>query len=290
MEIVVGTKKWSTWSMRPWLALRRSGLAFSETLVELREENGVSEAAIRVHSPSGLVPVLKDGDLTIWDSLAICEHLAGLSPGLWPSDPARLALGRSAAAEMHSGFASLRGECPMDLTAKPASTPISEATQKDVRRIVSVWNELLGRFGGTVPGRRLVDRRRLLHAGGDPLAHLWDPAQRLRRRRPGGRIRPAAAADAGVPGVGGGGAGMKRLAGLLRAVNVGGRKVLMADLKRVAADAGFDAPATLLASGNLLFGATLPPAEAGGSWRRRSSRRSGSPPTCWCATGPSWRR
>jgi glutathione S-transferase len=148
MEIVVGTKKWSTWSMRPWLVLRRSGLPFTETLVELREENGVSEAAIRVHSPSGLVPVLKDGDLTIWDSLAICEYLAGLSPGLWPRDPAKLALGRAAAAEMHAGFPSLRGECPMDLTAEPKAAPISEATQKDVRRIVSLWSELLDRFGG----------------------------------------------------------------------------------------------------------------------------------------------
>jgi len=148
MEIVVGTKKWSTWSMRPWLVLRRSGLPFTETLVELREENGVSEAAIRVHSPSGLVPVLKDADVTIWDSLAICEYLAERAPALWPQDPVGRALGRAAAAEMHSGFPSLRGECPMDLTAAPTAVTLSEATQKDIRRIISVWNELLGRFGG----------------------------------------------------------------------------------------------------------------------------------------------
>ena len=148
MEIVVGTKKWSTWSMRPWLVIRRSGLAFTETLVELREENGVSEAAIRVHSPSGLVPVLKDGDLTIWDSLAICEYLAERAPGLWPRDPAARALGRAAAAEMHSGFAALRSECPMALEAAPKAAAISAAAQKDVRRIVTVWGELLARFGG----------------------------------------------------------------------------------------------------------------------------------------------
>ena len=148
MKIVIGTRKWSTWSMRPWLVLRRAGLPFTETLVELREQNGVSEAAIRVHSPSGLVPVLKDGDLTIWDSLAIAEYLAGLTPGLWPIEPVRRALARSAAAEMHAGFGALRGECPMDLTAPPKETPLSEATQKDVRRIVAVWSELLGRFGG----------------------------------------------------------------------------------------------------------------------------------------------
>ncbi|WP_293677377.1 glutathione S-transferase family protein [uncultured Phenylobacterium sp.] len=148
MDIVIGTKAWSTWSLRAWLVMKRSGLPFTETLVELRQENDVSGAAIRAHSPSGLVPALKDGDLAVWDSLAICEYLAGLSPGLWPLEPERRALARSAAAEMHSGFASLRGECPMDLRAEPKPTPLSEATQKDVRRIVAVWSELLGRFGG----------------------------------------------------------------------------------------------------------------------------------------------
>ena len=148
MEIVIGTKKWSTWSLRPWLVMRRAGLPFDETLVELREENGVSEAAIRVHSPSGLVPVLKDGGLVIWDSLAIAEYLAGLTPGLWPVEPVQRALARSAAAEMHAGFGALRAECPMDLTATPTRKALSEATQKDVRRIVAVWSELLDRFGG----------------------------------------------------------------------------------------------------------------------------------------------
>lgn len=148
MELVIGTKRWSTWSLRPWLALKRSGLAFTENLVELRQENNVSEAQIRVHSPSGLVPVLKDGGLTIWDSLAICEYLAEKAPGLWPADPEARALARASTAEMHSGFASLRGECPMALEAEPKPTELSPATQKDIRRIVAVWNELLGRFGG----------------------------------------------------------------------------------------------------------------------------------------------
>lgn len=148
MELVIGTKRWSTWSLRPWLVLKRSGLAFSETLVELRQENNASEAEIRVHSPSGLVPVLKDGGLTIWDSLAICEYVAEKAPGLWPADSVARALARAATAEMHSGFASLRGECPMALEAEPKPTELSPATQKDIRRIVTVWNELLGRFGG----------------------------------------------------------------------------------------------------------------------------------------------
>ncbi|WP_029915480.1 glutathione S-transferase family protein [Caulobacter sp. UNC358MFTsu5.1] len=149
MEIVVGTKKWSSWSLRPWLALKRTGAAFKETVVELRQV-GTSEVEIAKHSPSHLVPVLKDGDLTVWDSLAICEYLAEKFPAanLWPQDPALRALGRSAAAEMHSGFSSLRGECPMALEATPGVVAISEATQKDVRKIVERWNQLLKRSGG----------------------------------------------------------------------------------------------------------------------------------------------
>jgi glutathione S-transferase len=147
MEIVVGTKKWSTWSLRPWLVLKRSGLPFTETLVPLRED-GVTSEAIAPHSPSGLVPVLKDEGLIVWDSLAICEYLAEKQPGLWPKDPAARARARAAAAEMHSGFSSLRGECPMDLTAEPRVVELSEATHKDIRRIVALWSDLLGRHGG----------------------------------------------------------------------------------------------------------------------------------------------
>jgi len=148
MELVIGTKRWSTWSMRPWLALRHTGTAFRETLIELRQA-GVSAAEIGKHSPSRLVPVLKDGDLVIWDSLAICEYLAEAFPeaGLWPRDSALRALGRAAAAEMHSGFSSLRGECPMELETRKV-VDISPATQADVRKIVERWNQLLKRSGG----------------------------------------------------------------------------------------------------------------------------------------------
>jgi glutathione S-transferase len=149
MEIVIGTKSWSSWSLRPWLALKRTGHPFKETLVTLRQGDA-SDAEIARHSPSHLVPVLKDGDLVIWDSLAICEYLAETFPDarLWPTDPGLRALGRSAAAEMHSGFSSLRGECPMVLEEAPRHMAISEATQKDVRKIVARWNQLLKRSGG----------------------------------------------------------------------------------------------------------------------------------------------
>src|SRR5258705_11544980 len=105
MELVIGTKAWSTWSMRPWLALKKTGAPFTETLIPLRQENGLTEAAIKPHSASGLVPALKDGELTICDSLAICEDLAERFPdaGLWPKEPAIRALTRAAAHAMHAG-------------------------------------------------------------------------------------------------------------------------------------------------------------------------------------------
>lgn len=148
MELVIGTKRWSTWSMRPWLALKKSGIAFTETLVELRQANNVSADRIRAHSPSGLVPVLKDGDLVVWDSLAICEYLAEHAPGLWPADAAARALARAAAAEMHSGFQSLRGECPMAIDEPVREAELSAATGDNLRRLVALWGGMLERFGG----------------------------------------------------------------------------------------------------------------------------------------------
>ncbi len=96
-----------------------------------------------------MVPALKDGDLVVWDSLAICEYLADRLPEarLWPADLVTRTLGRCAVAEMHSGFHSLRGECPMDLSLR-VTVDVSEATAKDIQRIVLLWNDLLSRFGG----------------------------------------------------------------------------------------------------------------------------------------------
>lgn len=146
MELVIGTKRWSTWSMRPWLALKHTGAPFTETLIQLREVE-TSTAEIRKHSPSGLVPALKDAGVVIVDSLAICEYLAERFPQLWPADPIDRALARSAASEMHSGFGALRRECPMDLGLR-ASQPMSPEVEKDVRRIVQLWLGLLDRSGG----------------------------------------------------------------------------------------------------------------------------------------------
>lgn len=150
MEIIIGTRKWSSWSLRAWLPLKRAGVPFTETVIQLREV-GTSDAA-GAHSPSGLVPALKDGDLLLWDSLAICEYLNETLPEarLWPADPVKRALGRAAAAEMHSGFASLRGECPMDLDLR-IDADLTEATAKNIRRIVELWTDLRGRFGKDGP-------------------------------------------------------------------------------------------------------------------------------------------
>jgi glutathione S-transferase len=153
MEIVIGTKKWSSWSLRPWLVLKRLGQPFTETLVALRELD-TTEATIRASgSPSGLVPILKDDEVTVWDSLAICEYLADRFPeaNLWPADVTDRALARAAAAEMHAGFHSLRGECAMDLSAEPRAVTLSEATHKDIRRIVELWSDLRERFAGRGP-------------------------------------------------------------------------------------------------------------------------------------------
>jgi glutathione S-transferase len=147
MELIIGTKKWSSWSLRAWLPLARTGVPFTETVVELYPER--RQPDILRHSPTGYVPALDDDGLLISDSLAICEYLAERFPAalLSPSDTAARALGRSAAAEMHSGFAALRKQCPMDLT-RSTSLQLSPETESDVRRIVELWRGLLERFGG----------------------------------------------------------------------------------------------------------------------------------------------
>ncbi len=150
MELVIGDKNYSSWSMRPWLALKRAGAEFTETVVRLNKPE--TPAALALASPSGLVPVLKDEGLTVWDSLAISEYAAERYPQarLWPEDPVKRALARCAASEMHSGFRSLRGECPMDLARREHKT-LTPITQTDVRRVVGLWTELRRRFEGEGP-------------------------------------------------------------------------------------------------------------------------------------------
>ena len=145
MELVIGDKAWSSWSMRPWLVLKRAGLAFDERLVRLRRED-TRDALRAAGSPSGQVPVLKTDDgLVIWDSLAICEWAAERAPHLWPTDPAARALARSATAEMHAGYPALRSEFSMDLHARTSKAP-SDAAAAELRRLVEVWGGARGDF------------------------------------------------------------------------------------------------------------------------------------------------
>lgn len=149
MDIVIGTKAWSTWSLRPWLALKRTGAPFRETLIALRRD-AETKADILVHSPSGFVPALKVDGLTIWDSLAICEYLADRFPQarLWPQDPVARALARAAAAEMHSGFRPLRMALAMDLFEHFPGAGLDEpGVAEDIARIDAIFRDCRTAFG-----------------------------------------------------------------------------------------------------------------------------------------------
>ncbi|MEO8812706.1 MAG: glutathione S-transferase family protein [Caulobacteraceae bacterium] len=148
MELLIGDKNLSSWSLRPWLAIKHTGAPFDERPIRLRSLS-THDQIVAAGSPTGLVPALRDGDIVVGDSLAICEYLAEAFPEarLWPADKAARALGRAAAAEMHSGFHSLRGECPMDIALR-TRMEVAEATANDLRRVVALWSGLLSRFGG----------------------------------------------------------------------------------------------------------------------------------------------
>jgi glutathione S-transferase len=146
-RLVIGNKNWSSWSLRPWLAMRRAGLPFDEINVRLRLPD--SKAEILKHSPSGMVPTLIDGDLAIWDSLAILEFLTERQPEaeLWPRDWAARAIARSAAAEMHSGFMPLRQHCSMDILARSPPATLPPEVAANVERIVALWRKCRAKFG-----------------------------------------------------------------------------------------------------------------------------------------------
>ena len=145
-ELFIANKNYSSWSLRPWVLMRELGVDFVERLVPFGE--GDSTHDFRSFSPSGKVPCLRDGDVTVWDSLAIVEYLAERHPGVWPSDAATRAWARCAAAEMHSGFAVLRDRCSMSVGQRVRLHEVSAALARDVARIDALWTEGLRRFGG----------------------------------------------------------------------------------------------------------------------------------------------
>jgi glutathione S-transferase len=156
--LVIGSKVYSSWSLRPWLLLRHHNIGFKEITIPPNRPD--TRKRILEHSPAGKVPVLKHGAVTVWESLAICEYLAESLKlaGAWPADPAARALARSLASEMHAGFADLRNELPMDCRRAPAPQDVSEAAAADIVRIRALWREcrqahsrggpwLFGKFG-----------------------------------------------------------------------------------------------------------------------------------------------
>jgi glutathione S-transferase len=151
MKLVIGNKNYSSWSLRPWLLLRHAGIAFDEINVRLF----VPEFAAQIaqYSPAGKVPVLVDGDITVWDTLSIAEYLAERYPGqqLWPADRAARACARSICAEMHAGFATLRSQLPMNVTAVLPGLGWNVAVQRDVDRIAQIWTNLRRRYGADGP-------------------------------------------------------------------------------------------------------------------------------------------
>ena len=151
LQLVIGNKNYSSWSLRPWLLLRQMGLEFEEILIPLFRED--SREKISQYSPAGKVPILREGERAVWDSLAIAEYLAEKYPrmNLWPEDPAARALARCVSAEMHSGFAALRGECPMNIHRKPTPLEFSAATQADVARIQEIWRDARSRYSKLGP-------------------------------------------------------------------------------------------------------------------------------------------
>lgn len=146
MELILGNKNYSSWSMRPWLALRQANIPFTEKTL-LFETPGWRET-IRQYSPTGKVPALRHGDIVVTDSLAICEYVAELFPQkrLWPEDRALRAQARSVSSEMHSGFASLRRDLWMNITERTPKAHLSAETQADVDRVLAIWNAAKGPF------------------------------------------------------------------------------------------------------------------------------------------------
>ena len=148
LQLVIGDKNYSSWSMRPWVLLTQAGIAFEEIQVWLREPD--TKANIARYSPSGTVPVLIDGELKVHDSLAICEYLAEKFPekALWPRDTAQRARARSVSAEMHSSFTALRTRMPMNIRNRYPGRGMNEEVAADVARLSSMWGECLARSGG----------------------------------------------------------------------------------------------------------------------------------------------
>ena len=153
LKLAIGNKNYSSWSMRPWLALRANDIPFDETVIPLYTDNPADKARILSFSRAGKVPVLVDGDITVWDSLSIIEYIAERYPDkkLWPDDVAARAHARSVCAEMHSGFVALRSECGMNLHRPVRPVALSADALANIARVQEIWRECRTRYGANGP-------------------------------------------------------------------------------------------------------------------------------------------
>jgi glutathione S-transferase len=148
LTLVIGNKNYSSWSLRPWIAMKALGIPFREELIPFDFEAG--NPAIKDVSLSGKVPLLIDGDLKVWETLAILEYLAERFPGkhVWPEGVSARSLARSMSAEMATSFFALRGQCPFNLHRKPAAIAVDAPLAADIGRIDSLWRDCLDKSGG----------------------------------------------------------------------------------------------------------------------------------------------
>lgn len=149
LKLVIGNKNYSSWSMRPWLAARGCNIPFEEIFIPIYSDDKADKERILSFSSAGKVPILVDGDVTVWDSLAIIEYLAERFPdaGLWPKDRAERAHARAVAAEMHSGFMPLRNACGMNLHRPIGAIELSADVTANVARIEAIWADCRARYG-----------------------------------------------------------------------------------------------------------------------------------------------
>jgi glutathione S-transferase len=143
--LITANRNYSSWSLRPWVLMKVLGIDFEDRIEQFTSDN---YDRFRAFSPSGQVPVLIDGERTIWDSLGIMLYLAERHPEIWPKGEDARGWAMSAAAEMHGGFSALRSDCTMNIGVRVAPKPMSAALAKEVSRIAELWSEGLERFGG----------------------------------------------------------------------------------------------------------------------------------------------
>jgi glutathione S-transferase len=151
LRLIIGNKNYSSWSFRPWIAMKAAGIPFDETVIPLYRDGSAEQ--ILAHSPAGKVPILHDGDVRVWESLAIIEYLAEKFPNakLWPSDAAVRAHARTISTEMHAGFGALRSECGMNMWRPHIKKALSADALANAARIETIWTETRARYGAGGP-------------------------------------------------------------------------------------------------------------------------------------------